>query len=97
MRPSEVLSSMRGAIRAITIANDTLNPRVFGSVARGEDDEDSDLDLLVDNIPGQTTLASLARIKSQVEQLTGIQTDVATPGSLKARYREQVLQEAVAL
>ena len=52
MKPSQVLDLHREAIRRIVLANDALNPRVFGSVIHGHDTEHSDLDLLVDPIKG---------------------------------------------
>ena len=48
MKPSLVLDSNRDAIRRVVEAHRAANPRVFGSVAHGEDTEDSDLDILVD-------------------------------------------------
>lgn len=71
------------------------NPRVFGSVVHGTDDETSDLDLLVDPIEGRTTLLSLVRIKRDIEALTGVATDVLTPMSLHERFRQTVLAEAL--
>jgi len=97
MRPSDAIIGKRELIRMIIIQNYGTNPRIFGSVARGEDDESSDLDLLVDPIPGKTTLISLATMREQVQALIGNPTDVATPGGLKERIRERVLREAIAL
>ncbi|HEX5611060.1 MAG TPA: nucleotidyltransferase domain-containing protein, partial [Burkholderiales bacterium] len=51
MRPSEALSSHRDEIRRVVEQHHTRNPRVFGSVLRGNDTEESDLDLLVDPTP----------------------------------------------
>ena len=48
MRPSIALQLHRDSIRGIVLRNGATNPRVFGSAARGEDTEDSDLDLLVE-------------------------------------------------
>ena len=97
MRPSEVVREKREEILAIVNANDTQNPRLFGSIARGEDDETSDIDILVDSVPEITTLLSLAHIKRAIESLTGIATDVATPGSLNPRYCDSVIKEAIEL
>lgn len=94
MRPSEALQLHRAAIRRIVENNDATNPRVFGSVIHGDDTEDSDLDLLVDPIRGKTTLISLASIQLEVEDLTGIKTDVLTPMALHERFRDKVLVEA---
>lgn len=77
--------------------NHASNPRVFGSVLRGEDTEDSDLDLLVDPIDGKTSLVSLVRIKREVETLLGVKADVLTPMALHERFRQQVLRDAVSV
>jgi predicted nucleotidyltransferase len=72
------------------------NIRVFGSVARGEATPDSDLDLLVDVDRGHGYF-DMAGFALGVEDQLGVLTQVATPGGLKLRIRERVLQEAVAL
>jgi uncharacterized protein len=70
--------------------------RVFGSVARDEAGEASDVDLLV--APGpQTTLFDLSGFALDVEDIVGRHVDVATPRGLKARIRDRVLAEAIAL
>lgn len=72
------------------------NVRVFGSVARDEADEHSDLDLLIDVAPdcGYFEMAGFAL---DVEQLVGVFTQVATPNGLKKRLRPRVLAEAIPL
>ena len=97
MKPSTALQLHRDAIRSIVLRNGAANPRVFGSAARGDDTEDSDLDLLVDPVKGVTTLFALASIQVEVQDLTGIRTDVLTPLSLHERFRSRVLGEAVPL
>lgn len=94
MRPSEALRQHRDDIRRVVERNDAQNPRIFGSVVRGCDTEESDLDLLVDPIEGKTSLVSLVRIKRELEAILGIKTDVLTPMSLHERFREKVLKEA---
>lgn len=94
MKPSEALRLHRDDIRRVVELNGARNPRVFGSVLRGDDTNISDLDLLVDPIEGKTTLTSLVRIKRQVEALTGVSTDVLTPMALHERFRQKVLAEA---
>lgn len=94
MRPSEALNQHRQEIRQIVERHNARNPRVFGSVVHGDDNEDSDLDLLVDPIEGKTSLISLVRIKRDLEVVLGVRTDVLTPLSLHERYRQDVLQEA---
>ena len=70
------------------------NPRVFGSVLHGSDKDGSDLDLLVDALPG-TTLYDLGGLQMGLEQLLGVSVDVKTPRHLPARFRDQVVNEAL--
>jgi len=72
------------------------NVRVFGSVARGEDSPQSDIDLLVDLGP-EATLLELAGLREDLDALLGIRVDVATPGMLKPAIRARALAEAVPL
>jgi len=91
--PSELLRQNRQEIMQIVTAHRATRPRVFGSVLRGEDTEKSDLDLLVDALPG-ATLLDLGSIQIDLEELLGIRVDVLTPGDLPTRFRQQVLREA---
>lgn len=93
-RPSEVLRQNRDLIRRVALLHRTENLRVFGSVLRGEDTETSDLDLLVDPLPG-ATLLDLGAIQIELEESLGISVDVLTPGDLPKKFRNQVLSEAV--
>jgi hypothetical protein len=95
MKPSIAVQQYRTEIRRLVAAHGASNPRVFGSSANGTDTEESDIDLLVDPIPGTTTLMSLARIQCAINSLTGIATDVRTPLSLPERFRQAVLDQAV--
>ncbi|MDA3631161.1 nucleotidyltransferase domain-containing protein [Saccharopolyspora oryzae] len=70
------------------------NIRVFGSVARGEADDDSDLDLLIDVARG-SSLWDMSGFALDVEELLNVFTQVATPNGLKERIRDNVLAEAV--
>ena len=72
------------------------NVRVFGSVARGDDVESSDVDLLVelDDGVGLFDLIGLAR---ELAELLGVDVDVVPDDALKPRMRERVLHEAVPL
>ena len=93
-RPSEVLRQNRDFIRSVTLRHRTENLRVFGSVLRGDDTEASDLDLLVDPLPG-ATLLDLGAIQIELEESLGISVDVLTPGDLPLKFRDRVLNEAV--
>lgn len=97
MRPSEVLEKNREAIREATKRFNAANPRVFGSVARGEDGPDSDIDILVDALPG-STLLTLGGLQDALEQMFGeIKVDVVTSGGLPETIRSRVLAEATAI
>lgn len=93
MKPRIALQDHRQTIRCVVAAHRAANPRVFGSVLRGEDRTDSDLDLLVDPLPG-ATLLDLGAIQAELEEALGVPVDVLTPGDLPARFRAAVLQEA---
>ena len=70
------------------------NVRAFGSVARGEADESSDLDLIVELEPGRSLL-DLGGLQFELEELMGYPVDVVTERGLKKRIRERVLRNAV--
>lgn len=94
MKPSEVLRIHRDEIRRVVERNRARNPRVFGSSVRGDDTEDSDLDLLVDPTP-ETSLLDIARIQNQLQRLLGVSVDVVTPKALPEKFRDRVLAGAV--
>jgi predicted nucleotidyltransferase len=94
MKPSEVLENNRQAIRDMTGRFNAANPRVFGSVARGEDKSDSDLDILVDALPG-STLLSLGGLQDALEQMMiGTSVHLLTPGDFPEKILVRVLAEA---
>jgi len=94
MKPSEALQSHRAAIRGVVEAHRASNARVFGSVARGADTDNSDLDILVDPAP-ETTLFDIGAIRHELRKLLGVPVDVLTPKALPEKFRDAVLAEAV--
>jgi predicted nucleotidyltransferase len=90
------LQRRRDAILEIAARHGASNVRVFGSVARGEDGWDSDLDLLVNLAPG-TGLVALAALERELTQLLGIPVDIAPADSLKPRVRLAADRDAIAL
>lgn len=72
------------------------NIRVFGSVVRGEEREDSDIDLLVDFMPGSTLLDQVGLIDALSTTL-GRRVDIVSERALNKYLRQRILQEAVAL
>lgn len=93
MRPSVVLDMKRNAVREAVSRFRTANPRVFGSVLHGTDRDGSDIDLLVDALPG-ATLFDLGGLQDELESLLGIHVDVLTPADLPPKFRAKVLAEA---
>ena len=96
MRPSVVLNAHRAEIRDIALCHRVTNIRVFGSAARGDDTDDSALDLLVDPTQ-ETTLMDIGAIRFELSRLLGIPVDVLTPKSLPAKFREHVIKQATLL
>lgn len=96
MKPAELLSRHRDAILAIADRYGALNVRVFGSVARGDADDASDVDFLVEFEQGRS-LFDLGGLVVELTELLGRRVDVVTPRGLKERIRKRVLAEAVSL
>ena len=86
----------RAAIRGVIESHRARNARVFGSVARGADTDESDLDLLVDPT-SETTLLDIGAIRHELHVLLGVPVDVVTPGALPETFRDKVLAEARAV
>lgn len=93
MRPSLALNLKRIEIRETASRFRTANPRVFGSVLHGTDREGSDLDLLVDALPG-ATLFDLGGLQDELESLLGVRVDLLTPADLPSKYRASVVEES---
>lgn len=94
MKPSQALQLNRVAVREIALRHRVRNIRVFGSVLRGEDTEDSDLDILVEPT-AETTLMDIGAIRFELRKLLGFNVDVLTPNALPDRFKDQILIEAV--
>ena len=91
-----LLAARRDEVLRIAARYGAHNLRVFGSVARGEEQEDSDIDLLIDLDPGRSLL-DLAGLMLDLEELLGRRVDVGEAVAVKPRYRERILGEAVPL
>jgi len=93
-RPSDRLREHRSEVLDVIRRNGGKNPRVFGSVARGEDTPSSDLDILVTVQPDAAwTFVSTSR---ELSDLLGVKVDVVTEGGLGEKHR-RILAEAVPL
>ena len=96
MSLNELLQEKREDILRIAAKRGAYNVRVFGSVARGETDSKSDIDILVDMEPGRS-LFDLGGLLMDLQDLLGHDVDVVTERGLRERIRERVLKEAIAL
>jgi len=98
MRPSQILHQHRAELPTIMARYPMFaNLRVFGSVARGDDTEDSDLDFLVDPGPG-ATMFDLGGLHNDFEELLGIQVHIVTSGEhLRASFKEAIARDAVSI
>lgn len=83
----------RNAVREAASRFRAANPRIFGSVLHGTDREGSDLDLLVDALPG-ATLFDLGGLQDELETLLGVHVELLTPADLPPKFRARVLAEA---
>ncbi|WP_404356223.1 nucleotidyltransferase family protein [Methylotuvimicrobium sp. KM1] len=92
----EMLQQQKASILEIAKHYHATNIRVFGSVVRGEERDDSDIDLLVDFLPGSTLLDQVGLIDALSTTL-GRKVDIVSERALNKYLRQQVLQEAVAL
>lgn len=91
------LREHRAEILAAAAAMGASNIRIFGSVARGEDTSESDIDLLVDFPAGERGLFPLLKLAGEIERLVGSPVDVAAVEVMAAPVRDRVLAEAVPL
>jgi predicted nucleotidyltransferase len=92
----ESLKANRAKILALTEKYGASNVRVFGSVARGEAQADSDVDFLIDLEPGRSLLDHIG-LKQDLEDLLGRSVDVAESVTLHDLIRDRVLRDAISL
>lgn len=92
----QALREKRDEILQIAAEHGARKVRIFGSVARGEADDASDLDLLVEMEPGRSLL-DLGGLLMDLQDLLGCRVDVVTEKGLRTKIRDRVLREAVAL
>jgi uncharacterized protein len=93
MRPSEAFEKNRAVIRDLVAHRTATNPRIFGSVLHGTDTEGSDVDILVDALPG-ASLFDLGGLQVELEEALGVPVQVVTPQELSKYFRDEVLAEA---
>ena len=93
---AELLAEKREEIIAIAAKHGARNVRVFGSVARGEADEKSDIDFLVEMEPGRSLL-DMGGLLMDLRELLDRDVDIVSSRGLRPRIRDRVLNEAVPL
>ena len=96
MSLEQLLSQKREDIMRAAQKHGARNVRVFGSVARGDDGPDSDVDFLVDMEPGRSLL-DMGGLLMDLREMLGRNVDVVTERGLKTRIRDCVLEEAIPL
>lgn len=95
MSVRDQVRASRAAILEIARKHGASSVRLFGSVARGREGPDSDVDILV--TPGTASLFDLAAMEVELEALLGRRVQVVSDGGLKPHVREMILREAVAV
>ena len=92
--PSAALAAHRDEVIAILDQVGAENIRVFGSIARGEDRPDSDIDLLYDYRKGSQGIFALAGAWRELERVLGFEVDVVPAAGLKPRSAQRILLDA---
>ncbi|WP_134773757.1 nucleotidyltransferase family protein [Ornithinimicrobium flavum] len=91
-----VVAAHRDALDEILKRYGATNPRMFGSVARGDADADSDLDLLVDLLPDAgNPLLRVAGMSEELSEVVGRRVDVVTTALLRDEVSTTALNDAV--
>ena len=98
LRIRAALASHRGRVSDLLDGYGATRPRVFGSVARGDAREGSDLDLLVDLVPGAgNEILRLAGLAEELRELLGVRVDVVAAPLLRDEVSATAMEDAVAV
>ncbi len=92
----QLLKERRQEILYLATRHGAKHIRVFGSIARGEADEQGDVDFLVDMEPGRS-LMDMGGLLMDLQELLGCKVDVISEKGLRTRIRDRVLEEAIPL
>jgi predicted nucleotidyltransferase len=87
-------AGIKERIVPVLLQHDVARAAIFGSFARGTQEEDSDIDILVE-FRGEKSLFDLIELQLELEKMLGRRVDVITYRALNHRIRERVLQEQV--
>jgi predicted nucleotidyltransferase len=96
MKPSERLELHREEARRIVATHHHANLRVFGSVARGEDDKLSDIDFIVDLKP-EASGFDFGDVHAELSELLGVPVHLLTEDSIPRKHRERILSDVIAV
>lgn len=94
MTATDALKRHRADVLRLAAQYGATDVRVFGSVARGDADESSDIDFLVRMSPGRSAF-DIGGLLMDLQDLLGRRIDVVTERGLRPRMRERVLREAI--
>lgn len=92
MRPSEALATRRDEVLAVLKQHRLDKPRIFGSVARGEDQEGSDLDLLVDP-NADMSYFDLFQVEDELAEMLGVPVELHTMREFSSRSAARVTSD----
>lgn len=90
------VAAHRGELREVLHRHGVTNPEIFGSTARGDDHEDSDVDQLVDFVP-DTSIIDIIGIQQELEDLLGVRVDLVPRSGLKERVRARAEKDLLPL
>jgi uncharacterized protein len=96
MKPSDSLRAHREQVLGAISRYPVRNPRIFGSVARGDDLETSDVDILVDP-EEHTSYYDIADLELELSAILGFNVDVLTPGDLASDVAARIARDVKAL
>ena len=100
MKPSDAIRGKTGDIKRAIESYGFISPAIFGSTARGEDREGSDLDLLAtipEGMAGLISLFDIADMQDQLEQMLGVVVDFNVENNMPESYRASIEPEVIKL
>jgi hypothetical protein len=100
MKPSDAIKGKTDEMRKIIEAYGFVAPGIFGSTARGEDEEGSDLDLLAtipEAMAGQISLFDITDMQDELEQMLGVVVDFNVENNMPEIYRASIELEMIKL
>ncbi|MNQ88718.1 Nucleotidyltransferase domain protein [compost metagenome] len=100
MKPSDAIRGKTGDIKRVVESYGFVAPGIFGSTARGEDEEGSDLDLLATipvNMAGRISLFDIAEMQDELEQMLSVVVDFNVENDMPESYRASIELEMIKL